>query len=187
MPHFLGYIYYEATTNFQPLRTTLGVLFLVFFLIPSNDFLEYRLKKKYSNLISYEKDFAAFQYWQYRNKVDFWLNLSGLRFEEELAELFKLAGDNVTVTKATGDEGIDLKLFRDGKYIIVQCKAHKNPVGPATVRELFGTLISCKADEAILASTNGFTKGVYEFVSHKQIRLWDVHSIIKFKESISVT
>lgn len=162
-----------------------ALMFLWFF--PSlliTSFYKDWVDKKYKYLLDYEKDLRSYEYWQYRDKMNFWLNLNGLDFERELAKLFKLSGYSVILTKGSGDSGIDIKLRIDGKYTIVQCKAHKKPVGPNTARELYGTLISSKADEAILASINGFTSGVKIFVSDKKIQLWDVHDIIRFKKNL---
>lgn len=181
-------------TNILNIVLVLGVfllvtgltLYLVWF-FPSlliTFFYEDWVDKKFKYMLDYEKDSKAYEYWQYRNKMDFWINLRGIDFEKELAKLFKLAGYSVILTKGSGDEGIDIELRRDGKYTIVQCKAHKKPVGPSCARELYGTLVSSRADEAILASINGFTSGVNIFVFDKKIQLWDVHDIIRFKESL---
>ena len=61
-----------------------------------------------------------------------------------------------------------------GMRIIVQCKAHKKPVGPHVARDLYGTLISSHARRAVLASTSGFTPGVIEFIRGKPIELLSV-------------
>ncbi len=98
-----------------------------------------------------------------RAKREFWVNLSGIEFEQELGKVFIKQGYEVEWTPISGDEGIDLILKRNSKTIIVQCKAHKYPASLAMVRELYGALISCKADEAILASIGGFTEGVKTF------------------------
>lgn len=82
------------------------------------------------------------------------------------------------------DKGIDIKLTKDGKNMIVQCKAHKNPIGPSVVRELYGTLVSSKADEAILASISGFTAGVIEFVRDKPIKLISLNDILEMQKTV---
>jgi HJR/Mrr/RecB family endonuclease len=51
-------------------------------------------------------------------------------------------------------------LYKDGKKIVVQCKAHRNPVGPNVVRELYGTMFHAGADAAKLVALGGFTQGV---------------------------
>ncbi|MBU1054520.1 MAG: DUF2034 domain-containing protein [Proteobacteria bacterium] len=78
-----------------------------------------------------------------------------------------------------GDGGIDLWLKEDDKTIIIQCKAYKNYVNAGVVRELYGTLIHEKADEAWLVVTSGFSRGVEDFARNKQIRLLTIRDLIK--------
>ena len=119
-----------------------------------------------------------------RKLRDYWMNLSGIEFERELAALFQRRGYQVQSTPSSGDQGIDLIARKNGKTTIVQCKRHKSPVGPAIARELYGSLIASRADRAILACTGGFTRGVKEFVKDKPITLIDAWDIIKVEASI---
>ena len=119
-----------------------------------------------------------------RKLRDYWMNLSGIEFERELAALFQRRGYRVQSTPSSGDQGIDLVARKNGKTTIVQCKRHKSPVGPAIARELYGSLIASRADRAILACTGGFTRGVKEFVKDKPITLIDAWDIIKVEASI---
>jgi HJR/Mrr/RecB family endonuclease len=73
---------------------------------------------------------------------------------------------------------------KDGKTAIVQCKSYHHPVGPAVARELYGALISSGADEAILACTAGFTRGVKDFVRGKPITLVSASELARIGESI---
>lgn len=166
---------------------SIGLLISLFTLMPIQEFFESKLKKKFSRMLKYYAKLNAFKYWEQRSQIEFWQSLSGVQFEKELAELFKLANYNVRLTKSSGDKGIDIILNYDNKIIIVQCKAHKNPIGPAIAREVFGALIDSKSDSAILASINGFSKGVYEFCNDKNIELWDINRIIEFKRQLKVT
>lgn len=118
-----------------------------------------------------------------RVKRDFWFNLSGSDFEHELAALYRQSGYSATVTRCSGDEGIDILLVgREGRGI-VQCKQQAKPVGPAVARELYGSLIASRASFAILACTSGFTQGVFAFVKDKPIELIDVDDIVRMKDA----
>ena len=114
-----------------------------------------------------------------RKFEDYWMSLSGIGFEREMANVLRALGYRVKSTPSSGDEGVDLILRRPGETIVVQCKAHQNPVGPATARELFGSMIHFKADRAILACTGGFTRGVKEFVRDKPIDLVAVSELAR--------
>ena len=106
-----------------------------------------------------------------RKLRDFWMSLSGREFEQELATLYRQQGYEVQSTPISGDEGLDLIMRKNGEKTVVQCKSHKAPVGPAIVRELYGSMVATGADNAILACTGGFTKGVRDFAKGKPIEL----------------
>jgi hypothetical protein len=108
-----------------------------------------------------------------------WDGLDARRFEQEVAEFFKKQGHRVEWTGRSGDGGVDIRLTTpDGKKIIVQCKAHGKPVSPAVVRDLYGTLLHEKSDEAWLMSRSGFTVGAKKFVAGKAIRLMGLDHIL---------
>lgn len=114
---------------------------------------------------------------QQRKQEEYWESLSGIAFERELGKLYRAQGYSVKSTPTSGDQGVDLILTKNGKTTVVQCKAHKSPIGPSVARELFGSMHHFKADNAILACTGGFTDGVIKFARGKPISLisaWDI-------------
>ena len=119
-----------------------------------------------------------------KKRREFWEGLSGRQFEHELGNLCKRRGYKVSFTPVSGDEGIDLILRKNGKTTVVQCKRHKSPTGPSVVRELYGSMVASRADNAILACTGGFTKGAREFASGKPITLVDASDLARMSESI---
>jgi hypothetical protein len=112
-----------------------------------------------------------------RRKTEFWRSLSGRDFEREVARLLIARGYKAWTVGRKGDGGIDVMALRDGVQTIVQCKAWRHDVGPAVVRELYGTLMSCGADDAILATTGRLTKGAIAFLEGKPIQVWDVDDL----------
>lgn len=121
-----------------------------------------------------------------RKQADYWKSLSGTEFEKELSKVYKKLGYAVSLTPTTGDKGVDIKLEKDGKRSIVQCKAHKNPVGVAAARELYGTLLHLNYDEAILASVSGFTSGATAFAKDKPLILISTEHILEMQEQMSL-
>lgn len=137
--------------------------------------------KLHLKVSAYEADLLSYK----KTQEEHWKSLSGKDFERELSNLFSSQGYIVELTPSSGDQGIDIVLRKEGIKIIVQCKAHANPVGPAVVRDLYGTLIASKANSAILASISGFTKGVHNFVKGKRIQLLLLNDIILMSEQIN--
>ena len=89
-----------------------------------------------------------------RKRREHWETLRGIRFEQELATLYRHLGYQVQSTPKSGDQDIDLILTKDGKITIVQCKGQKDPANPAVVRELYGSFAAFQgAHYAILAAT----------------------------------
>lgn len=112
-----------------------------------------------------------------RSTWEFWLSKTGQEFEEAVASLFLDKGYEVTLTGKTNDKGIDMILIRDGKKTIVQCKLYKNRTPPNVARELYGTMMSEKADDAILVAPRGFSLATKEFVQDKPIQLYDIDNL----------
>ena len=123
---------------------------------------------------------------QRRKLRDYWADLKGPDFERELGVLYRQLGYLVQSTPTSGDEGVDLILRRDGKKIVVQCKGHKAPVGPAIARELYGSMVALRASKAILACTGGFTKGVREFAKNKPIELVSAPELVTMAHSVQL-
>ena len=121
---------------------------------------------------------------QQRRNYDHWMSLSGIEFERQLGILYRQRGYRVESTTTSGDEGIDLILRKNGKTTVVQCKSHQKPVGPAIARELFGSMVAFRADDAILACTGGFTRGVKEFVRGKPITLISASELARMGSSV---
>jgi len=126
----------------------------------------------------FSKAQAAYSAWKTRTLMEFWRGLSGKAFERELAGLFGRKGYSVELTPASGDRGIAIILHRGARKTIVQCKATSKPVGPAVARELYGTLVACGADDAILAATGGVTRATRTFVKGKPIRVMTIGEIV---------
>ena len=121
-----------------------------------------------------------------RQHLEFWHELDGVGFEKELATLLRDSGyKNVSLTAITGDDGIDLwAKDPDGDACIFQCKAYKNTVSPAQVRELLGSLKSVgdRANYAVMVALSGVTGGAERFAERNEILIWDGDNLVKMAE-----
>ena len=106
--------------------------------------------------------------------------LSWRGFEHQLAEVYRQKGYEVEETGGGGaDGGIDLKLFRDGRTTIVQCKHWKTwKVNVKPVRELFGVMTAEGADSAIFITSGGYTSDALKFAEGKPIEMIDQHGFL---------
>ena len=94
-------------------------------------------------------------------------------FERQVAHLFRSLGYRVRRQPATHDLGVDLFVARPGLRAIVQCKHWRHPVGPACVRDLYGTLLHTGADLGILATTSTVSRSAERFAAGKPLLLLD--------------
>lgn len=156
-------------------------LFGVAILTAVGDFVWSRLQPDHSRFREYERARARYEHelteWK-RTQERWWRSLDGRSLEVEVGRLFGRRGYAVSHTGRAGDEGIDLLLTKDGRTFAVQCKAHKRPVGPGVVRDLYGTLHHHKHYQAWLVSTSTFTPGAKRFASGKPIRLLDISDLL---------
>ncbi len=106
--------------------------------------------------------------------------LSGVEFEQAIADLLRKMGLRAEVTKASGDGGIDViaawdKPILGGRYLI-QCKRFKENtvIGAAVVREFYGAMIADrKASKGIFITTSTFSAQAREFASGLPLELID--------------
>ena len=86
-----------------------------------------------------------------------WRCLTPEAFEEEVLELFRAHGYRGHLTALSGDEGIDLELWGEGRYIVVQCKRYLQPIGQPPLRDFAGAMRAAGADAGYFITTSGFS------------------------------
>lgn len=117
------------------------------------------------------------------SEQSWWWSLDGWQFEQEVAKLFILQGYKATVTKGSGDGGVDIILKKDGYTAIAQCKHHQNPVPPEPIRALWGCKDDFNADEVILVASSGITQAGADFISNKpNFKVLNLDDIIRMSQ-----
>ena len=94
-------------------------------------------------------------------------------FQAVVASLFRWLGYAVVRTPLSRDSGMDLVLAGHEGKAIVQCKRWRHPVGPAVVREFYGTMVSEQAAQGYLIITGVFSKDARRWARDKDIVLVD--------------
>lgn len=135
----------------------------------------------YKRYKQYTDQLKAYTYWQKVKSLDYWMNLDGHQFEEAVARVFRKQGYQAQVSKQGGDGGIDIVLIMNDHRIAVQCKAHKKQIGPSVARDLYGTMLHFGYTEGMIVSRSGFTLGVEDFVRGKNIKLVNMHDLLKMQ------
>lgn len=112
-----------------------------------------------------------------------WWTLDGWQFEQEVARVFRSNGYKATVTKGSGDGGVDIILKKENYKAVVQCKLHHNPLSPEPVRALWGIKDDWGADEVIMVASSGLTSASAEFVRNKpNYKVLNLDDIIRMSQ-----
>lgn len=105
------------------------------------------------------------------NELD---EIEGHDFEYYCAELLKKRGFiDVTVTKGSGDYGVDVLAEKDGVTYAIQCKAYATPVGVKAVQEAFAGREYYDRMVGAVLTNQYFTKPAVEAAKKLKILLWD--------------
>jgi Holliday junction resolvase-like predicted endonuclease len=105
--------------------------------------------------------------------------MDGQEFEKFVAELFSKMGFETQITKATGDQGIDIIASKDGGKIGVQAKCYSNTVGNGAIQEVVAGKNYYRLDKAMVITNNFFTDSARQLASANSIILWDRNNLIE--------
>ncbi len=89
----------------------------------------------------------------------------GREFENIIASIAQNQGWRQEEGVRTSHEEIDVILFRDHDYYLVECKWVREPTGAAVIRELIGKLTNRANVRGIVISMSGFTGGAEQQVT----------------------
>ncbi len=96
---------------------------------------------------------------------------SPIEFEHVTAEIFRQLGFEARVTPASGDEGLDIILSKNGVKAGVQCKQYKKPVGPELIREFAGALAAADLPVGYFVTTSDFTEAAKQAAEKSKVKI----------------
>lgn len=99
--------------------------------------------------------------------------LTGLEFEQYIADLFTRMGYQAVITKGSGDQGIDVIAEREGRRIGIQTKCYSSKVSNTAVQETAAGIVYYKCDKGMVITNNYFTKSAVDLASKNNIILWN--------------
>lgn len=119
------------------------------------------------------------------NYLDF-DHMDGHEFENFCATILKQNGfKNVSVTKGSGDQGIDILATKDGIKYGIQCKCYSSEVGNKAVQEAFSGKSFYNTHIAVVLTNNLFTSAAKELAEKNGVVLWDRKHLLKLIEQAS--
>jgi hypothetical protein len=116
--------------------------------------------------------------------------LGGHEFEDLTERLLLSMGFATEGRKPSADGGVDIVAIStqpliSGRYI-VQCKRFNHPVSSPIIRDLYGVVMSERANKGILITTSAFTSDAIEFARDKPIELIDGNELFSLLEKYSL-
>ncbi|MFT2091245.1 restriction endonuclease [Paraglaciecola sp. 2405UD69-4] len=124
-----------------------------------------------------------------QNSIDTLRDTSWSDFEVLVGEAFRRKGFAVQENMVGGaDGGIDLRLLKDGKLHIVQCKQwRRSKVGVSIVREMFGVLAASNAVSVYVVSSGHFTNDAIKFAQGLPIELINGNQLLELIAEVQTT
>ena len=110
--------------------------------------------------------------------------MSGIEFENFVAELFSKMGYKTEVTKASGDQGVDVIATKGAVKIAIQAKCYNNVVGNHAIMEAVAGMKYYDATKCMVITNNFFTKSARELAESNNVELWDRSVLIEKIEEI---
>lgn len=99
--------------------------------------------------------------------------LTPRQFEELCAAIAQGWGYEARAVGESGDGGVDVEMWRDGEYVVGQCKRYKGTVPISQVRDFYGAMLHVGAKRGYFFTSGRFSDGAYRFVQGKPIELLD--------------
>lgn len=99
--------------------------------------------------------------------------MNGQEFENFIALIFSRMGYQTEVTKASGDQGVDVIATKGDKKIGIQAKCYSNIVGNSAIQEVVAGKAFYKLDKVIVATNNFFTDSASQLAQANGVVLWD--------------
>ena len=114
--------------------------------------------------------------------------MDGHDFEYFCANLLKYNGySKVTVTQGSGDYGVDIIAYKNGKSYAIQCKRYAKNVGVKAVQEVASGKQYYKCKNAVVMTNSFYTSSAINMANKIGVILWDRKNLARFlKEKSSI-
>lgn len=107
-------------------------------------------------------------------------NFEGLEFENWCANLLRKNGFyNVEVTKASGDQGVDILAEKNEIKYAIQCKCYSSDLGNSPVQEVHAGKSMYNCHVGAVMTNRYFTSGAKELAKATGVLLWDRDKLLQ--------
>lgn len=114
-----------------------------------------------------------------RCQVEITDGMTGTQFEQWCADLLMMLGyKNISITKGSGDQGVDIIAEMDGIKYAIQCKCYSKPLGNKPIQEVNAGMVYYGCDVGAVMTNNYFTSGGKQLARATGVHLWDRNYLI---------
>lgn len=99
--------------------------------------------------------------------------MSGVEFEEFVGKIFVKLGYTTEITKASGDQGVDLIAKKDGKVLAIQAKCYSGVVGNHAIMEVVAGMKYYDCNCCMVVTNSTFTPAAKELAKANNVEIWD--------------
>ncbi len=99
--------------------------------------------------------------------------MDGYEFENFVADLFNKMGYATIITKASGDQGVDVIAEKNGIRIGIQAKCYSGKVPNSAIQQVVAGISYHNCKKGIVVTNSYFTESAKEIANSNNIVLWD--------------
>ena len=111
-------------------------------------------------------------------------NLEGLEFENWCANLLRNNGFiNVGVTRASGDQGVDILAEKGEIKYAIQCKCYSSDLGNSPIQEVHAGKSMYNCHVGVVMTNRHFTSGAKELAEATGVLLWDREKLLQMQSN----
>jgi len=105
------------------------------------------------------------------SRLSFSPDMDPIEYEQMVADSLTDLGWDTRLTKASGDQGIDVIAEMRGKRVVIQCKRYASPIGNSAVQEAFAGKSFEDADYAAVVTNAEFTRSARQLADATHVIL----------------
>ncbi len=112
--------------------------------------------------------------------------MNGYEFEHFVVNILESLGFIAKVTKASGDQGVDILAKRNSKTYAIQTKRYSNTVGNKAIQEVVSGKQYYNANKGWVITNSTFTKSAIMLAESTSTILWDGYKLKQMIEVVNV-
>ncbi|WHZ04948.1 restriction endonuclease [Neobacillus sp. YX16] len=112
--------------------------------------------------------------------------MPGVQFENFIKNLLNKNGyENPQITKASGDEGVDIIAYKNGKKIAIQCKRYSGKISNSAIQQVYAGKAFYECQEAYVITNSYFTENAITLAKKLKVKLINREGLFDLMQNIT--